>query len=142
MSAAAMSRVRAMGKIPADHLEFLLNLKNYWVERSFLCVHAGIHPSKPLAAQSQVDLLWIRHEFISSSHRLPYTVVFGHTPQREVFYDLPAKIGIDTGVVYGGRLSCIELDEKMQFQVERGARQINHTSIKHLWTSHGKTSTP
>ena len=112
MSAAAMSRVRAMGKIPADHLEFLLNLKNYWVEGSFLCVHAGIHPSKPLAAQSQVDLLWIRHEFISSSHRLPYTVVFGHTPQREVFYDLPAKIGIDTGCAFGGPLTAVLLPQR------------------------------
>jgi serine/threonine protein phosphatase 1 len=87
-------------------------------------------------------MLWIRNEFISNAHRLPYTVVFGHTPQREVLFDLPAKVGIDTGVVYGGKLSCIELDEKLQFQIERGSRRITQASVKHLWASQGKAPTP
>lgn len=138
----AASQVSAMARIPADHLEFFLTLKNYSVQGSFLCVHAGIHPLKALAAQSETDMLWIRNEFISTSHRLPYTVIFGHTPQREVLFDLPSKIGIDTGVVYGGKLSCIELDEKVQFQIERGARRISQTSIKHLWTAAAKSSAP
>jgi serine/threonine protein phosphatase 1 len=142
LAPAAVSQVRAMATIPADHLEFFLTLKSYTIEASFFCVHAGIHPTKSLAAQSQLDMLWIRNEFISNPHRLPYTVVFGHTPQREILFDLPAKIGIDTGVVYGGKLSCIELDEKVQFQIERGARRISQTSVKHFWTSHAKTSVP
>jgi serine/threonine protein phosphatase 1 len=142
MALTAMSQVSAMARIPADHLEFFLNLKNYSVEKSFLCVHAGIHPLKPLAMQNPIDMLWIRNEFISSSHRLPYTVVFGHTPQREVLFDLPGKIGIDTGVVYGGKLSCIELDEKIQFQIERGARRISQTSVKHHWSAQAKTPAP
>jgi serine/threonine protein phosphatase 1 len=142
MAPGAMSQVTAMARIPANHLEFFLRLQNYSVEGSFLCVHAGINPLKSLAAQSQIDMLWIRNEFILSSQRLPYTVVFGHTPQRDVLFDLPGKIGIDTGVVYGGKLSCIELEEKVQFQIERGARRISQTSIKHLWKSHAKTSAP
>jgi serine/threonine protein phosphatase 1 len=139
---AGMSQPNARAKIPAEHVEFLLALKNYSVEGSFLCVHAGIHPAKPLGAQSPTDLLWIRNEFISNSHSLPYTVIFGHTPQREVFFDLPSKIGIDTGVVYGGRLSCIELEEKTQFQIERGSRRISQTSLKHLWSSPIKPPAP
>jgi serine/threonine protein phosphatase 1 len=142
MPPTAMSKVSAMARIPADHVEFFLNLNNYSVQGSFLCVHAGIHPSKSLEAQSQMDMLWIRNEFISNAHRLPYTVVFGHTPQREVLFDLPAKVGIDTGVVYGGKLSCIELDEKLQFQIERGSRRITQASVKHLWASQGKAPTP
>ncbi len=142
MPPAAMSQVSAMARIPADHLEFFLRLQHYSVEGSFLCVHAGISPRKSLAAQTQIDMLWIRNEFISSSHELPYTVVFGHTPQREVLFDLPGKIGIDTGIVYGGKLTCIELEEKVQFQIERGARRISQTSIKQLWTSHARTSAP
>jgi serine/threonine protein phosphatase 1 len=138
----AISQVSAMARIPADHLEFFLALKNYHVDGSFLCVHAGVHPLKSLAAQSEMDMLWIRNEFISSSHRLPYTVVFGHTPQREVLFDLPSKIGIDTGVVYGGKLSCIELDEKVQYQIERGERRISQTSIKQLWNAPAKSSAP
>jgi serine/threonine protein phosphatase 1 len=107
-----------------------------------LCVHAGIHPSKALTAQSQIDMLWIRNEFISSSHRLPYTVVFGHTPQRDVLFDVPGKIGIDTGVVYGGKLTCIELEEKLLYQIERGARRVSQTSVKHFWPSRAKPPAP
>ena len=54
-------------------------------------------------------MLWIREEFIAHPHPLPQTIVFGHTPQRNVLVDLPYKIGIDTGCVYGNKLSCIDL---------------------------------
>jgi serine/threonine protein phosphatase 1 len=135
----ALSQVSAMARIPTEHLEFFLTLKNFSVQGPFLCVHAGIDPQKPLAAQTENDLFWIRNEFISRSHGLPYTVVFGHTPQREVLFDLPAKIGIDTGVVYGGKLTCIELEEKIQFQIERGARRVTETPIKHLWPASAKS---
>jgi serine/threonine protein phosphatase 1 len=139
---AGMSQGSARARIPQEHVEFFQALRNYFVEDSFLCVHAGIHPARPLAAQTPTDLLWIRNEFISNRHSLPYTVVFGHTPQREVFFDLPSKIGIDTGVVYGGKLSCIELEEKTQFQVERGSRRVSQTSLKHLWSSPAKPPAP
>jgi serine/threonine protein phosphatase 1 len=129
------SRDCATVRIPASHLSFFLALQSYYLYESFLCVHAGIQPLKPLDAQQELDMLWIRSEFIGYSHCLPFTVVFGHTPQREVFFDLPSKIGIDTGVVYGHKLSCIELDDKELFQIERGARQVQHKSVRHLWSS-------
>jgi serine/threonine protein phosphatase 1 len=138
IAAPAFSPVSAMARIPADHLEFLLNLEKYHVHDSFLCVHAGVRPLRPLAAQSDLDMLWIRNEFIAGPHRLPYTVIFGHTPHKEVLFDLPSKIGIDTGVVYGGKLSCIELDEKVKFQIARGERRVRETSVKHLWTDSAK----
>ena len=49
-------------------------------------------------------MLWIRQEFIFNPHQLGATVVFGHTPMRAVMIDLPYKLGIDTGLVYGGKL--------------------------------------
>jgi serine/threonine protein phosphatase 1 len=138
----ATSQDSAMARIPADHLDFLLRLKNYQVHDSFLCVHAGVQPLKGLEAQSDIDMLWIRNEFIANPHRLPFTVIFGHTPQIDVLFDLPSKIGIDTGVVYGRKLSCIELDEKNLFQIDRGAHRVRRISIDHMWTSHLKSSTP
>jgi serine/threonine protein phosphatase 1 len=130
----AMSQDCATSRIPASHLDFFLNLQSYYLYESFLCVHAGIQPLRTLEEQAEIDLLWIRHEFIANPHRLPYTVVFGHTPQLEVLLDLPFKIGIDTGVVYGRKLSCIELDAKELLQVDRGARQVRRHSIQHIWT--------
>jgi serine/threonine protein phosphatase 1 len=138
----AISRDGAMARIPANHLDFFLSLQNYVVCDSFLCVHAGVQPLRSLADQSEIDMLWIRSEFIANPHQLPYTVIFGHTPQREVLFDLPSKIGIDTGVVYGRKLTCIELDGKELFQVDRGVRQVRRNSIQHMWTPRAKFMTP
>jgi serine/threonine protein phosphatase 1 len=56
-------------------------------------------------------------------------VVFGHTPMRTVMVDRPFKIGIDTGLVYGGKLSCVELAEGTLYQVGRGSRQVKKTAL-------------
>jgi serine/threonine protein phosphatase 1 len=102
---------------------------------SFLCVHAGIHPQKALAEQSDEELLWIRNAFIYRPHSLPCTVLFGHTPQASVFYDLPYKVGLDTGLVYGNMLTCLEVDEKVLFQISRGRKNINQTSARRKWVA-------
>ncbi len=67
--------------------------------------------------------------FIRSPHDLPYTVVFGHTPRREILVDPPYKIGIDTGCVYGGRLTAVELREGVAYQVARGERQVRRSAL-------------
>ena len=119
--------------IPPDHLEFLKNLRMYFVMEPFICVHAGINPSKPLAKQTDVDLLWIRDEFIHNPHRLPYTVIFGHTPRNTVLFDLPYKIGLDTGLVYGNKLSCLEIVEKVLYQITRGQKDIKRIVTADQW---------
>jgi serine/threonine protein phosphatase 1 len=124
---------RALSVIPADHLSFFRQLKNYHLMDSFLCVHAGIHPQKPLAEQTDEELLWIRNAFIYRSHSLPYTVLFGHTPQPTVLYDLPYKVGLDTGLVYGNMLTCLEVDEKVLFQIGRGRKRVSRISAQRKW---------
>ena len=116
--------------LPASHLDFFKSLANSYQRRPYLFVHAGVHPAVPLADQEVEDLLWIRHEFIFSPHRLDATVVFGHTPMRTVMTDLPYKIGIDTGLVYGGSLSCVEFSEGLLYQVERGSRAVKKSALK------------
>jgi serine/threonine protein phosphatase 1 len=123
----------ALPAIPAEHLAFFRQLKNYYLMDSFLCVHAGIHPQKPLADQTDEELLWIRNAFIYRSHSLPYTVLFGHTPPPTVLYDLPYKVGLDTGLVYGNMLTCLEVDEKVLFQISRGRKRVSRASVQHKW---------
>lgn len=94
---------------PPEHLQFLLQTSLMHQENGFLFVHAGVRPGVPLEAQSPQDLLWIREEFFLREHSLGLTVVFGHTPLRQVFQNLPYAIGIDTGAVFGGQLTCVEL---------------------------------
>ena len=122
-----------LAQIPSSHLDFYQNLRNYYVAKPFLCVHAGIHPLKSLEEQTESEMFWIRNQFIYRSHRLPYVVLFGHTPQSEVFYDLPYKIGLDTGLVYGNKLTCLETEEKVLYQIHRGKKQIKQFSIQKKW---------
>lgn len=124
---------QVLRELPAGHLKFYQGLQKYHVMDSFLCVHAGIHPQKALEEQTDEECFWIRNAFIYSSHRLPYTVVFGHTPQATVLYDLPYKIGLDTGLVYGNMLTCLDVDEKVLYQINRGKKRVRRTSVQRKW---------
>jgi serine/threonine protein phosphatase 1 len=114
----------AHARLPATHLDFLSRLSTSYRHDPFLFVHAGISPLRSLADQDPEDLMWIRQEFILNPHTLDLTVLFGHTPVREVLLDLPYKIGIDTGLVYGGKLTCLELTQGECLQVPRGNLKV------------------
>jgi len=79
-------------------------------------VHAGLKNKVPLERQKTEDLLWIRKRFIESTYDFGKMVVFGHTPLHEPLL-LPNKIGIDTGAVYGNRLTCVRLPELVFYTV-------------------------
>lgn len=113
----------SLALLPAEHVEFFRACQLQHVAGPFLFVHAGIRPGVPLATQAEEDLLWIREEFFSQPHALPYTVVFGHTPTREARIELPYRIGLDTGLVYGNKLSCLDIEGQRLVQVARGARR-------------------
>ena len=121
--------------IPPTHIKFLKDLKPYYIAEDFFCVHAGLNPAKSLELQDEEEMLWIRDEFILNPHDFPYTVLFGHTPQEEVLFHLPYKVGLDTGLVYGNRLSCLELREKILFQVARGKKEVKRRMVKGEWSS-------
>ncbi len=104
-------------KIPFEHLNFVENTKVYHVYKNYLFVHGGVKPNVPLERQNEMDMMWIRREFINYSEPLKgYTVIFGHTPMEEPMIQSD-KIGIDTGCVYGGKLTCIRVEDKRIFQV-------------------------
>lgn len=119
----------ALGRLPQAHVEFLRQLELWHLEDPYLFVHAGISPLRSLEDQQAEDLLWIREEFIHNRHRLPQTVVFGHTPQREVLWHLPFKIGLDTGCVYGNMLSCLDFTSRVLLQVERESTRVERHEV-------------
>ena len=53
--------------------------------------------------------MWIREPFLSFKGDLGAVVVHGHTPGRAPVVR-PNRIGIDTGAVYGGELTCAVLE--------------------------------
>ena len=101
---------------PESHLRFLTSLPLSYETDEYFFVHAGLRPGLPRSAQSPDDLLWIRREFIDSEYDFGKTVVFGHTSLYEPLIE-KNKIGIDTGTVYGGCLTCIELPSRKIYQV-------------------------
>jgi serine/threonine protein phosphatase 1 len=95
--------------IPRAHLLFLQCLKPWICCGDYLFVHAGIRPLVPFDRQSMHDLLWIRDEFLSSTHYHGKCVVHGHTPVPHP--DLRHnRINVDTGAWQSGSLTCAVLE--------------------------------
>ena len=95
-------------KIPGEHRQFFESLLPYYETEDYIFVHAGMKPELQLSEQTKHDLLWVRHEFIYAENDFGKMVVFGHTPLSHPLI-MPTKIGIDTGAVFGGKLTCVEL---------------------------------
>jgi serine/threonine protein phosphatase 1 len=124
-----------IAKLPVAHLEFIRRLELGVSLAEFIFVHAGLNPSRALEKQSSGDLLWIRKEFINAPHEFGKTVVFGHTAFNDIYLDLPYKIGIDTGVAYGNRLSIVELVHGDLYQVGVGEIEVRERSLRELLAS-------
>jgi serine/threonine protein phosphatase 1 len=103
--------------LPPDHERFYLELRLYYETPEYIFVHGGLKPGVPLKDQEEEDLLWIRGEFITAMDDFGRLVVFGHTPFRQPLL-LPNKIGIDTGAVYGNRLTCLKLPQEELIDVD------------------------
>jgi hypothetical protein len=43
---------------------------------------------------------------------------------------MPYKIGIDTGLVYGNRLTVVEVVEGGVYQIDRGGEEVYVSSLK------------
>jgi serine/threonine protein phosphatase 1 len=104
-------------KLPPKHLQFFETLLPCYETENYVFAHAGVRPGIPMGLQDPYDLIWIRHEFFLSDHGLKKTVVFGHTPFKGEPFVGEKMIGIDTGAVYGGMLTCLELPAMKFHQV-------------------------
>lgn len=103
--------------IPSEHIAFIKELPLYLEMGDYIFVHAGINPGKSLHNQNEEDLLWIRQSFYLYEGKFSKKIIFGHTPFPDVL-KLDDRIGIDTGCVYGGKLTAIKLPEEEIFQIE------------------------
>lgn len=101
--------MRSWAAVPRRDLGFLDRLVPCLPVGGYLLAHAGVRPGVALDAQDPMDLAWIREPFLSWRGGLPAVVVHGHTPcdGPEV---LEHRIGIDTGAVFGGPLTCAVLE--------------------------------
>lgn len=118
---------RSLGSfsLSSSHMDFFRSLLMYHETDNFIAVHAGIDPKiTTMDLQSEENMLWIREEFFLADKRWPKTIIFGHTPavhftgvmSRPWFDERRNIIGLDTGAVYGGRLTCMRWPDRAIFQ--------------------------
>lgn len=98
------------GFVPPEHMAFLRGLALSHQVGGYLFVHAGVRPGVAVAEQTAQDLLTIRNSFLYSEADFGVVVVHGHTP-RHAPEVKPNRIAIDTGAVFGGKLTCAVLEE-------------------------------
>lgn len=95
------------------HRRFFKRLKSHETHGDYFFCHAGVDPQRKLHRQRAFDLVWMREPFLSWGTPLSKVVVHGHTPREEPEL-LPHRINIDTGCVYGGKLTALVLEGRKQ----------------------------
>lgn len=107
--------IKEMTKVKEDclwfkSLPYYLEYKND--KFKFIISHSSILPVYEMeeCEQRRMDTLWDRNFYFKGLEKLGIFNIFGHTPVKNVeikdFYSM-----IDTGAVYGYKLSAIDLDE-------------------------------
>lgn len=97
-----------------DVIDWIVDLPVYVEGKKNIFVHAGIGKEDNLNEMSEYDFIWSRKFY--SGNKIGKNVVFGHTPVENPIFDLDYKlIGIDTGCVFGFRLTCAIFDDDENF---------------------------
>ncbi|GAB6189664.1 metallophosphoesterase family protein [Marinitoga arctica] len=118
--------------IELKYIEFIKSFKKYHIEQinkqKYLFVHAGVRHDIDLKKQRERDLIWIREDFFLVNRKYKeYIIIHGHTPtfyitgKYEVYFhkienDI-ISIDIDTGCVYGGKLTALGIDKNNNFKI-------------------------
>lgn len=97
-----------MANLPPAHFDFFRHLCLLVPRGDYLFVHAGVRPGVPLHAQDDIDLIWIRDEFLDATEPFGKVVVHGHTPVPDPVVR-SNRIDIDTGAVFSNRLTALRL---------------------------------
>jgi serine/threonine protein phosphatase 1 len=92
-----------------ERVDWLSKLRLTYRVADYLFVHAGIRPGRRLEKQVERDLIWIREPFLSSRKDFGFVVVHGHTPVEEPEVK-SNRICVDTGAVWGNRLTALVVD--------------------------------
>lgn len=96
-----------------EHIEWFKTLPLYHETEDVFIVHAGVDPEYDLDDQYGNEMLWIRAKWLNSQRNYGKRIIFGHTPMKEVMFSSWGHVGIDTGCIYGYKLTayCVETGE-------------------------------
>jgi serine/threonine protein phosphatase 1 len=99
--------------LPRAHLNWMRSLRLFFDDGRRFFVHAGVNPSKPLNAQDEQELLWIRMPFLSNGRDYGRLIVHGHTPLENEKPELrPNRLNLDTAAAFGGPLTAAVFNDE------------------------------
>jgi serine/threonine protein phosphatase 1 len=90
----------AKERVPQAHLDFLEGLPLTHRFGDLFFAHAGVRPGVALADQADVDLIWIRKEFIDDPRDHGALIVHGHTVIDAATH-YGNRVNLDGGAAYG-----------------------------------------
>lgn len=90
-----------------SELDFIKNMPVYYKNNNLVCVHAGIstHESNFINSTDE-EFLWTRDNFEAGKLK----IIHGHTPHFGPIDVSHNILNIDTGAVFGGRLTGVKLN--------------------------------
>lgn len=104
--------VNEVGALPRAHLDWMRALRLSYDDGRRLFVHAGVNPQKPIDAQDEEELLWIREPFLDDERDYGRLIVHGHTPLETAAPDWRGnRLNLDTAAVFGGPLTAAVFDD-------------------------------
>ena len=106
---------RARVRLGPDLLKLLRRLEVARSVGGYLCVHGGIHPTRPVWECERSQLLSLREPFLSGKGwRHGFTAIHGHTIRGPEV--LPHRIAVDSGVYRTGVLSAVQIEgDRLRF---------------------------
>jgi serine/threonine protein phosphatase 1 len=106
--------------MPEEHRDFYESLAYHHVEGEHCFVHAGL-PTEldqiDLAVHGE-EMVWMRHRPGMPEPNFSKIIVHGHSAIPDIDVQ-PRRINLDTACVYGRRLTCMELNTREVYAVER-----------------------
>ncbi|WP_353534795.1 metallophosphoesterase family protein [Cognatishimia sp. WU-CL00825] len=93
----------ARAAVPQAHIDFIENLPVFHQTDHLAFAHAGIRPGIPFEAQTEIDLTWIRKEFLEDPRDHGKLIIHGHTarPYPEHHGN---RVNLDGGTGWGREL--------------------------------------
>jgi serine/threonine protein phosphatase 1 len=129
ISYGAEGRVDWESFVPDAHWSFLEQTVRTFETPTQIFVHGCLDPNLDLDEQADWFLFWENFERMRP-HKSGKRVICGHTPQpKGLIQDVGFAVCIDTGAIYGGWLTCLDVDSDEYWQAnERG--EIRQNKLK------------
>ncbi|MEL6348760.1 MAG: metallophosphoesterase [Myxococcota bacterium] len=119
--------LRGQALAPQPAITWLKSLPLFLEEDGWIAVHAGLHPTEGRAGTDHQTATRVRRWPDDTDEQNPFwwelyhglpLVIYGHDARRMLQDHRPQTLGLDTGCVYGGRLTGYLLEEDAIISVD------------------------